>query len=277
MPEQQLKDVTFIAFDTETTGLYPVANRLVEVGAVRFDIDGEEASVFEQLIDPGTEIPPEAQQVNHISDEMVQNMPRVEEVLPAFLDFIGSVDTILMAHNAPFDIGFIGVDLLRSGLALPGNLVLDTRRVAQALVPGLATYSLESLGRLLDVIDGQEHRALGDARLTKDVFLALLAKSPDIESVGDLLALAPPNRFDECRAYEAEPPKGFEDIKTAIAERRPVLIVYEGGTRCEEPRLVSPRSLLQSGGMVYLAGFCHIDAREKMYRLDRIMNLRLAE
>ncbi len=273
----ELKDLTFIAFDTETTGLYPVANRLVEIGAVRFKLDGEEVAVFEELIDPETDIPAEAQQVNHITDDMVRGMPQVNEVLPRFLDFLGSVETILLAHNAPFDVGFIGVGLLRSGLVLPPHLVFDTKRLAQALMPGLVTYSLESLGRLLNVLDGQKHRALADARLTKDVFLALLARFPAVQTVAVLLNLAPPIKFEECRTYEAQPPKGFEDLGIAIAERRPVVVVYEGGTKGEGPRLVSPRSLLQYGGMVYLAGYCHIDSKEKMYRLDRILSLHLAE
>jgi DNA polymerase-3 subunit epsilon len=277
MFDRQLEDLTFIAFDTETTGLYPVANRLVEIGGVRFTVDGGEVAVFEELIDPETGIPSEAQRVNHITDDMVRGMPHVSEVLPRFLDFLGSGETILLAHNAPFDVGFIGVALLRSGLVLPPHLVFDTRLLAQALMPGLATYSLESLGRLLKVLDGQKHRALADARLTKDVFLALLARLPEVQTLAVLLNLAPPIKFEECRMYEARPPKGFEDLGIAIAEHRPVVVVYEGGTKGEGPRLVSPRSLLQYAGTVYLAGYCHIDSREKMYRLDRIRNLRLAE
>jgi DNA polymerase-3 subunit epsilon len=273
--DRDLEDLTFIAFDTETTGLYPVMDRLVEIGAVRFGHDGEEIAVFEQLINPDTSIPPEAQQVNHITDSMVAGMPRIEAVLPRFLDFVGSSESILIAHNAPFDIGFIGVDLLRLGLGFPLNPVFDTKLVAQAVMPGLPTYSLEKLGTLLDVIDGQEHRALADARITKDVFVSLLARSQEIGTIGGLADISPPTAFETARLYEATPPAGFEDLAAAISSHTPIEIVYQGGTKGDEPRKVTPRALLQYGDSIYVAAFCHTDSKDKMYRLDRIVSLRL--
>lgn len=275
MMDRDLNDLTFIAFDTETTGLYPVVDRLVEIGAARFSQDGEEIAVFEQLIDPETGIPPEAQQVNHITDSMVAGMPRIDTVLPRFLDFIGSADSVLIAHNAPFDVGFIGVDLMRLGLGFPQNAVFDTRLLAQAVIPGLATYSLEKLGTLLGVIDGQEHRALADARITKDVFVSLLARAQEIGTIGDLANLAPPIAFDLARIYEAAPSAGFEDLAVAISSRTPIEMIYRGGTKGEEPHQVTPHVLLQYGGTIYLAAFCHTDLRDKMYRLDLIVSLHL--
>jgi DNA polymerase-3 subunit epsilon len=275
-PDLKIDEAALIAFDTETTGLYPVSARLVEIGATRFSRDGDEIAVFEQLIDPETDIPLDAQQVNRITDEMVRGQPTIEAVMPRFIDFLGSRDTILVAQNAPFDVGFIGVDLIRLGLAFPPNLIFDTKLIAQALLPLLPSYSLVNLGAMLGVSMGQEHRALSDARLTRDVLLALLAKAPAVKTIEDLGRLAPPIMFESARIYEAQPPSGFEDLVTAIKEKRRVVMVYEGGTKGEEPREVTPRAILGYGGVVYLAAFCHTDAREKVYRIDRIRSYHLA-
>jgi DNA polymerase-3 subunit epsilon len=271
-----LERTEFIAFDTETTGLYPVADRLVEIGAVRFRPDGEEVAVYEQLIDPETPIPPEAQDVNHITDEMVRGQPTVEYVLPGFLDFLGSAETALVAQNAPFDIGFIGVDIIRCGFGLPPHPVFDTKVLAQALMPGLVSYSLKALSGLLEVAEGQEHRALSDARITKATFLALLARNPEIRTVEDLSRSAPPVSFEMARIYQTRPPTGLEDLAIAIDDQRRMILVYDRGAGIDEHLDVTPRALLRSNDITFLAAHCHSDGRERMYRLDLIRSFRLA-
>ena len=78
----RLTNITFLAFDTETTGLQPIVQRLVEVGAVRFRLDGNDTATFQQLIDPNIPIPPEVQRVHGITDAMVRGKPAIEHVLP---------------------------------------------------------------------------------------------------------------------------------------------------------------------------------------------------
>jgi DNA polymerase-3 subunit epsilon len=273
-PELELEKAVFIAFDTETTGLYPLASRLVEIGATRFEAGGERIAVFEQLINPEMPIPPDAQAVNHITDEMVRNKPTVDVVMPAFVDFLGGPDNLLVAHNAPFDIEFIGVDMLRLGIALPHHMVFDTCLLAQAVLPGLRSYRLEALASVLGIASSQEHRALSDAELAKEVLLTLLRRVRHVNTVADLAALAPPIAFERVRAYQAQPPEGLEALGAAIEERSQLGIVYIGGSKGTEPRQVTPRALLRYRGYVYLAAHCHIDGKEKMYRLDRIIELR---
>jgi DNA polymerase-3 subunit epsilon len=272
-PDLELEETGFIAFDTETTGLYPLASRLVEIGATRFDSGGERIAVFEQLINPEMPIPPEAQAVNHITDEMVRDQPTVEMVLPAFIDFLDGPDNLLVAHNAPFDVEFIGVDMLRLGMALPRHMVFDTCLLAQAIMPGLRSYRLEALAVILGVASPQQHRALSDAELTKDVLMTLLRRTPSIGTVADLAAVTPPLTFERVRGYQADPPPGLEALGAAIEKGLPLEIVYAGGSKGVEPRKVTPRALLRCRGYVYLAAHCHLDGKEKMYRLDRIVGL----
>jgi DNA polymerase III epsilon subunit-like protein len=95
--------VTLLAFDTDTTGLFPIMHRLVEGEAVQFRSDGRELGTFQTLINPEVPIPPDIKQVHGITDGMVRGQTTNEDVLPRFVDLLGAPDTILLAHNAPFD------------------------------------------------------------------------------------------------------------------------------------------------------------------------------
>jgi len=115
----RLTDLTFLALDTETTGLFPIMHRLVEIGAVRFRLDGRELANFQSLINPQTPIPQNVQQIHGITDAMVRGKPTFEHVLPRFIEFLSESDTIILAHNALFDRGFLAMALTRLGIAYP--------------------------------------------------------------------------------------------------------------------------------------------------------------
>ena len=104
---------TFTAFDTETTGLSSQNCRIIEIGAVSFNSSGV-IKTYNTVINPKTQIPPELVKLTHISDEMVKDKPFIEDILPEFLNFIDS--SIIVAHNAQFDLRFLNAELNRSGL-----------------------------------------------------------------------------------------------------------------------------------------------------------------
>jgi DNA polymerase III epsilon subunit-like protein len=134
--DRPLTEVEFVAFDLETTGLFPVVNRIVEFGAVRFTLDGRELAAWEQLVDPECVISPEVTDIHGITDAMVRGQPTVAQALPGFLDFLGGTEAILPAHNAMFDLGFLNFAAAKTGLALPANLVIDTLDLARTCVRG---------------------------------------------------------------------------------------------------------------------------------------------
>jgi DNA polymerase III alpha subunit (gram-positive type) len=94
-----LSDVEFVAFDLETTGLFPVTCRIVEFGAMRFRLDGQQLDCLEQLVDPKCLIPRAVTWIHGINDAMVRGKPTVGEIMPKFLEFLGGPETILLAHN----------------------------------------------------------------------------------------------------------------------------------------------------------------------------------
>lgn len=112
-----LAEMAFLACDTETTGLLPIMPRLVEIGAVRFRLDGRELATFQVLINPEVPIPLDVQHGHGITDCMVRGKPTIEHVLPQFIELLGHRDTFLLAHNAPFDLGFLAMALPRLGIA----------------------------------------------------------------------------------------------------------------------------------------------------------------
>ncbi|HNQ98131.1 MAG TPA: 3'-5' exonuclease, partial [Treponemataceae bacterium] len=147
---------TFTAFDTETTGLDPKSNRIVEIGGLRFDNLGI-AARFNSLINPGRPMPEEASRINGITDTMLAGQPTAAEVFPDFLRFAGN--SVLIAHNAPFDISFVNEELSRSGKPALTNKVVDTRILARELFPGLPKYTLQDLARHFGITAIEAHRA----------------------------------------------------------------------------------------------------------------------
>jgi DNA polymerase III epsilon subunit-like protein len=100
-----------------------------------------------------------SKQVHGITDTMVRGQPTREHVLPQFIEFLGESDTILLAHNAPFDLGFLAMALTRLGIACPSHYVFDTLEMARRLYPAWHSHSLENVAARLKIANGAEHRS----------------------------------------------------------------------------------------------------------------------
>jgi DNA polymerase-3 subunit epsilon len=127
-----LHEVTFVVVDLETTGGSPHSCEITEIGAVKVR-GGVRLGEFQTLVNPGVAIPPFISVLTGISNAMIAGAPRVDTALPAFLEFAGR-DAVLVAHNAPFDIGFLKAACALTGHDWPGNRVLDTARLARQVV-----------------------------------------------------------------------------------------------------------------------------------------------
>ncbi|GHT63649.1 DNA polymerase III subunit epsilon [Spirochaetia bacterium] len=167
----------FIAFDIETTGLDAQKDSIVELGAVKFDRRGP-ISRFNVLIDPGIPMPEAAGRVNNITDKMLAGQPSLEAVFPDFLRLIK--DTVIIAHNAPFDCGFVNQKLKETheqagGIWIPPfpalpNKIADTLALSRRVFPGRNSYKLQELAAFLQIKAISAHRAEDDARLCMEIF-----------------------------------------------------------------------------------------------------------
>jgi DNA polymerase III epsilon subunit family exonuclease len=146
------------------------------------------------------------QQVHGITDRMVRGQPTVEQVIPHFIEFLGAPDTILLAHNALFDLDFLAMALTRVGIAYPPHYVFDTLDVARRLYPIWHSHSLENMAARLKIANRAEHRALSDARLVKDIFLAMLKDIPSVNTIADVMRVLQPLTFADAPVCAIEPP-----------------------------------------------------------------------
>lgn len=170
-----LSEVTFVVLDLETTGGNPAESAITEIGAVKVR-GGEVLGEFQTLVNPGGPVPAFIATLTGITTSMVVRAPAIEEVLPAFLEFIHGA--VLVAHNAPFDIGFLKHATAAAGYDWPGNQVLDTVRLARRVVlrDEAPNHRLSTLATLFHATVTPNHRALSDAQATVDVLHALLGR-----------------------------------------------------------------------------------------------------
>ncbi len=184
---EPLYDVTFVVVDLETTGGSAATDAITEIGAVKVR-GGQVLGEFATLVDPGRSIPPQITMLTGITDAMAFDAPRIESVLPMFLEFMRG--SVLVAHNARFDVGFLRAACARQQLPWPGPAVVDTVRLARAVLPRAEAPSvrLSALARLLRARTMPDHRALTDARATVDVLHALFERlgSLGVHSLSEL-------------------------------------------------------------------------------------------
>jgi DNA polymerase-3 subunit epsilon len=175
-PEQDdrpLAHLSYTVFDTETTGLSPSAgDEIVSIGAVRI-VNGRllEHEVFEQLIDPRRDMSREASRITGIEASMLENQPTIDKVLPAFRTFCE--DTVLVAHNAAFDMRFLHLKAEATGVRFT-QPVLDTLLLSAVIHPQLDSHGLEAITERMGINPIGRHTALGDAIMTGEVFLRLI-------------------------------------------------------------------------------------------------------
>lgn len=182
----------FVTFDTETTGLSPVKDRIVELSAIRF-VNGIPTEIFETFINPEREISPQVSAINHITNDMVADAPTISEVLPSFEAFVGN--SPLVAHNLNFDIKF----LFYSGSTITDTprKYFDTLTLSRKMLSKInhkynekydaweedfdsfgevENYQLGTIAEYFDIVFPCKHRASGDAMVTGKVFLKLIER-----------------------------------------------------------------------------------------------------
>lgn len=165
----------FIAIDFETTGLHPKGDRIVEVGAVRFE-NCEPVSRFSMLINPGRCMSLSATEVNHITDRMLLGKPKERDVMGSIVEFLGdalSGETPLVAHNAQFDMSFLAETLARNGISATIRSA-DTLMWSRVLVRGLSNYKQGTVARRFRIVNKAAHRAEPDAEVCGKIMSKLV-------------------------------------------------------------------------------------------------------
>jgi DNA polymerase III subunit epsilon len=269
---QWLSNQTFVAFDTETTGMWAPVHRMVEIGGVRFSIADGILGSFSELIHPQRAMPPEVIPIHGITDDMIAGAETADNVLRRFGDFCG--DAILIAHNAPFDLSFVVSELERFGMPLWQNPVLDTVDISRRAFPGQNSYSLLSLAKSLKLAESQLHRAQADADLVRQLFLSALPYFQKVESLESMRTMADVISFDELRPQPVVLSPEQKLLGDAITSGGRIEIRYARPDAAVTVRIIRPRWLHSRRSTTYLTAFCELAKDERTFRLDRILEMR---
>ncbi len=171
----ELNKASYVVFDFETTGLSARYDKIIQFGAVKID-HGSICARSSIFVNPERKIPQKIVNITHITDEMVKNAPTIKEAMPKILEFIG--DSILVTHNASFDIAFLNEALLSLGQEKISNGVVDTLALSQYAYPDARSHTLGSLCRRLEVKynEDEAHLADYDAEVLGEVWQSLLVQ-----------------------------------------------------------------------------------------------------
>ncbi len=189
LAERPLAELAYTVFDTETTGLDPSGgDEIIQIGATRI-VNGRllRSESFEQCVDPQRPVPAASTAVHGLRAEDLRGQPLIDAVLPAFHAF--ARDTVLVAHNAAFDMRFLELQQARTGVRFE-QPVLDTLLLSALVHPGQASHRLEDIAGRFGIAVSGRHTALGDALVTAEIFQKLLPllAARGIHTLGDALA-----------------------------------------------------------------------------------------
>ncbi len=265
---QPVDQVTFAVIDVETTGLDPaLGHRLCEIAVVR-GMGGQELATFSRRVNPERPVDPGARAVHGISDAELWAAPRFAEIAPAVRDLLDGA--VLVAHNAPFDLGFLAVEWRRLRWPAPVAHVVDTLLLARRWLR-LPHNGLAFVANALGVGTQTTHSALGDARITWQVLNALTRhlRSRGFTTLGDLInAQGGPIRWPRAE-WERLPTPLLQALQGRYRLWLRYLDDYDDCTeRLVDPLDANPR---------YLIAYCHRYQAERTFRLDRILEMRIVE
>ncbi len=252
----------YVVLDVETTGLYPrFGDRICEIGLVLAQGDQIEAT-YSSLVNPQRPISAGASAVNGLSDEMLADAPLFAEIADEILARLEK--RVFICHNAPFDLGFLVMELSRLGKPVQFDGVIDTLTIAR----NFGWFRSNSLGAIasqleLDVKD--THRALADALTTFKVW-QYFRHTLNIEAEQFIQTFYPQGQL----VAEIQIPLL---IKEAIEQQIDIEILYLDRNGTETRRLIRPEEVFVVSDTVYLAAYCHLRQDKRNFRLDRIISI----
>lgn len=262
------KNEIFVAVDLETTGQFPIEAEICEIGAIKWR-DGEVIDEYSTLLKPSRPMSDEVIAIHNITNEMVKNAPKINEKLQEFDDFIK--DTIVMAHHAPFDIGFLTADYEKLKIPLPRKPIICTSLLSRNVITDSANHRLQTLVSHLNIDGGSAHRALDDAKSCLQVGLHCFEKLGDV-SVKDIIKKQ--TKKIHWNYYS------LDDLKTelhlvelieACEQQTPAKIVYGGGSRPGKSRVVYPKGIVRNPNGDFLAASDSPDGVVKRFYLNRVL------
>ncbi len=262
-----------VCLDTETATMAG-APHLLELGAVRV-VDGDIEDVFESLVCPVVPIEPETTAIHGITENDVRQAPFAGEVLTRFAEWVG--DDWMAAHNAPFDTRVLGFEYARAGIEPPSGPFLDSLPMARRWIPESPDHKLITLCQMLDLEEGDHHRALADAVWCWKVIEACLERAEAQSEPGQESLLTEiferPRRALTIASRGPAPARmspRLRPLERAIRDGQQVRLLYGEGSGNPYPMEVQPKLLYTSHAKGYLEGECLRSGELRTYLLQKI-------
>ena len=274
LTDKWLADVPIVVLDTETTGLDPrMGHRVVEIGALRLE-NWRPVAELSQLVQPGRKLDPGASRVHGIYDEDLAGQPAFAEIADELLALMDGA--LLVAHNAAFDAGFVGMEFHLGGYArdahgpMPPNPWLCTLRLARRRFH-FGSNRLGNVARELNIRVDTAHRALADVYTTAAVLkrMSEQLQAQGAETVGDLLRAQGGPIYAPPPAQPVALPPLLAD---ALAHGGDLHIEY-AASRGSSRRVITPKYVTTGSGGVYVIAYCHLRHEQRTFRLDRILSM----
>ncbi|OGS02017.1 MAG: hypothetical protein A2204_03330 [Elusimicrobia bacterium RIFOXYA1_FULL_47_7] len=267
MKNEKLPALSFL--DVETTGLSAIYNdRICEIGVLRLDPDGT-ITQWESLINPCRFLSPGAAAVNGITNAMVENAPKFCEVADKLLDMI--TGSVLVLHNAPFDLSFINMEFENCGIKMPDVKVIDTLIVARQHF-NFPSNTLGNIAQHFNIEVSGKHRALADAETTHKIFLRIWEELSK-RGIADFDKISTSNCVYPKRTKEKKELPPIMD--EALRLKKKVFIKYESSSGAATSRTVMPLEIVSDFDYQYLLAFCHTKKEKRIFRLDRIKEMKI--
>ena len=259
-------DYPVVAFDTETSGPYPIESEIIELGAVKW-FRGEIVGKFQTLLKPSSELQPDNIRIHGITNEMVADAPLMNTQILSFCEFIDN--TVLIAHHAPFDLGFLTLDIERAGLKFPNCYHLCTSLISRALLP-TSNHKLQTMIKELKLIGGDAHRAFDDAYACFQVFQKCCEKLADHATLEKLATVQVKKiEWQNYRILSSTDAK-IKSFSKAAQQKKTIQIVYPGGSTKSKPRTVTVYGIVRNPDGDYIHALCGVDHTRKRFYLSKI-------
>jgi DNA polymerase-3 subunit epsilon len=257
----------FVAFDTETSGAYPLGAEVVEFGAVKWK-GGKEIASYQTLLKPSQPMTDFIIGIHGITNEMVADAPKMSEKIQEIRSFFEG--SILMAHHAPFDMGFLAVDFEKNKIAFPAEPALCTSLLARKVIHETANHKLQTLIKFLKIDGGQAHRALDDARACLHVGLECMNRLGPFTTLSEVYKVIGKDLKWENYSVFHSGNRMIEMVVDCLKEQRSLDIVYDGGSLKNETRRITPQGLVRNPDGDYVMALCHRDAAAKRFYIQKI-------
>ena len=260
-----------VAFDTETSGAYPLEAEIVEFGAVKW-YKGQIVDRFQTLLKPAVPMTQENINIHGITNEMVADAPKMSTQILSICEFIDN--SILIAHHAPFDLGFLAPEIEKAGLKFPQNIHLCSSLLSRALLT-TTNHKLQTLVKELNLVGGDAHRAYDDAYACFQVFQKCTEKLGDDATLARLKKVQSKKMNWSDYSIFLNTDLKIKALLSAIQNQKTIKIVYDGGKTKNDLRPVTPKGIVRNPDGDYINAICEIDHQRKRFYLSKIKDFEL--